>query len=158
MALVKGTNSYSDVVAAEAYFSLRLDVAAWLEASEDQKAQALVTATMILESYNWTGIALSASQPLAFPRSGSYFDPRLGRLVTFTEALPDRLVQACHELAYHLLNNDGMLDDSGSVKDLQLGSISLRGIKAPSKMPDHVYAIVKPMLANAGAHAWWRAN
>lgn len=158
MALVKGVNSFVDLAEAELYFEDRLDAAAWMDGSELQKTQSLVTATAILDLREWTGIAVSDSQALAFPRKGSYFDPRSGRDVSFKDSIPDRIVKATFELAYHLLNNDGLLDDTGSVIDLQLGNISLKEIRSPTQIPNHVYRSIRPMLSNGGSSLWWRAN
>jgi len=158
MALLKGTNSYATVAEADTYFEDRLDVAAWTDASATAKAQALVTATAALDEQNWFGYAVSETQDLAFPRVGSYFDPRLGLDVTLTEEVPTRVVTACYELAYHMLNNDGILDDIGALSSLQVGSINLVIRAQANKLPFTVKKIIGPLLINAGTNLWWRAN
>ena len=158
MALKKGVNSYRTVAEADLYFEDRLDAAAYTEAAEDLKAQSLITATSILDSMNWTGYAVSESQNLAFPRVGTYFDPRLGYDVSFNDDVPDRINKATFELAYHFLNNDGLLDDSGSVLNLKVGSISLERVSLANTVPASVKRLIKPLLENAGARQWWRAN
>lgn len=158
MAIQKGINSYATVDEAEVYFADRLDIAAWSDAPGTQKDQALVTASMLLDNRAWAGYAVSDTQSLAFPRYGQFFDPRLGRTVAFGDSYPNRLVQATFELAYHLLNNDGLLDDTGSVKSLQLGTITLTDIGAAPKVPKYVLDFIRPMLVNNGSQAWWRAN
>lgn len=159
MALTKGVNSYVTVVEASAYFADRLDVAAWTSASDEDKARALVTATSLLDSIVWTGIAVSEAQPLAFPREGSFFDPRLGFEVAFdTAGTPPRIVTATFELAYHLLNNDGLLDETGSVDSLSIGAISLTNVRNASWMSPTVDRLTKPMRGVASGNTWWRAN
>lgn len=159
MALVKGTNSYATVSEANAYFDDRLDVAAWLESNDTQKAQALVTATAMLDDLNWIGSAVSELQALAFPRRGMYFDPRLGTDVVLNEtSVPARIVRGCFELAYHLLNNDGLLDNTGTVKDLRIGTISLSVVGNPDKLPAAVKRVIRPLLFSNGSSSWWRAN
>lgn len=159
MALTKGSNSYATVAEADAYFGDRLDVAAWTSATELQKAQALVTATSLLNELPWTGVAVSDSQMLSFPRSGVYFDPRLGKDITLAEdQVPTRIVTATYELAYHLLNNDGLLDDTGTVQNLSLGSISLTKVLNANKIPMVVRNLIKPLQYNSGSNFWWRAN
>lgn len=157
MALVQGINSYVDLSEAEAYFENRLDVAAWTEASEVQKAQALVTATQYLDELHWLGTAVSESQNLAFPRIGEYFDPKYGMLMQLENNVPERIKKATNELAYHLLNNDGLLDDSGAIKDLAIGSIRLGSLRNSNKLPNIVRMIVKPLLSN-NSRTWWRNN
>jgi hypothetical protein len=158
MALVKGTNSYADLTDANTYFADRLDVAAWEAASDAEKEKALVTATVMLDEMNWTGTVVSDTQVLAFPRYGTYFDPRLGAEVVLEEIVPARVEKATYELAYHLLNNDGLLDDTGSVENLEVGSIVLTNIKSASKFPSVVKSYIRPLLVNSGSHQWWRAN
>lgn len=158
MALTKGVNSYVTVAEADAYFEDRLDAAAWTSAKSSEKSKALVTATSYLDSLEWTGVAVSHAQSLAFPRAGGYFDPRLGANVSFDANTPSRVIKATYELAYHFLNNDGLLDDTGGVTSLQIASISLTDIKATSKMPSVVSRLIKPLLLNKGSNTWWRAN
>jgi hypothetical protein len=159
MALVKGTNSYVDLTDANSYFTDRLDVAAWESANDTQKEQALVTATSMLDNLDWTGVAVSDDQTLAFPRSGTYFDPRLGTDVILDElTVPTRIDVGTCELAYHLLNNDGLLDDTGNVDTIELGSITLNSISSPRTIPYTVKAHIKPLLLNQGSRGWWRYN
>lgn len=159
MALVKGTNSYGTVAEADAYFSDRIDVAAWTDASAEEKAKALVTATKLLDEIEWPGRVVDVDQPLAFPRIGSYFDPKLGVEVIFDDVdPPSRLINACFELAYHLCNNDGLLDDTGSVKTINVGSITLENIMSANKMPHTVKSLIRPIRGQSAQNSWWRAN
>jgi len=158
MALAKGTNAYATVAEGTDYLADRLDVAAWTDANDTARGQALVTATRILDDMPWVGTVISEDQPLAFPRSGAYFDPRLGTQVVLTTTVPSRISNASIELAYHLLNNDGLLDDSGIVKDIQVGSVQLSSVLSPNLIPSVVKRMIKPLLANKGSNAWWRAN
>nr|HPG64642.1 hypothetical protein [Saccharofermentans sp.] len=142
MALVKGTNSYVTVAEANTYFSDRLDAAAWVAADDVIKAQALVTATGLFEDLRWAGVAISESQPLAFPRTGSYFDPRLGTFVYINNETPGRISKATNELALHLLENDSVLDDTGSVGSITLEGISITNIRKPEKIPGMICGII----------------
>ncbi len=159
MALAKGTNSYATVAEADTYFEDRLDVAAWTEANATQKAQALVTATSTIDNLEWVGVAVSDSQALAFPRIGTYFDPKLGMEVELlSTTIPKRITTATIELAYHLLNNDGLLDDTGSVENITVGSITLSNVISANKIPSHVKRLISPLQTNNGARFWWRSN
>lgn len=159
MALVKGTNSYVSLEEADLYFIDRIDVAAWQSASDLQKNQALITATGILDNLNWTGIAVSATQPLAFPRDGSYFEPRTGKEEDLSGTIAlNRINKACYELAYHFVNNDGLLDSTGDVLELKVGNISLGNIRKTSTIPILIRDIIKPLLISRGSNTWWRAN
>lgn len=159
MALVKGTNSYVTLAEANGYFGDRLDVAAWEQASDAVKSQALVTATMLLDNMsNWIGTAISESQVLAFPRKGEFFDTKLGITSSLPATVPDRILKATYELAYHLLNNDGLLDDTGTLSSLSVGPIAMEFRANPSKVPSNVLNIIKPLREKGGYNAWWRNN
>ncbi|MDH5182265.1 MAG: hypothetical protein OEX12_00110 [Gammaproteobacteria bacterium] len=160
MALIKNTNAYVDLAEATAYFADRLDAAAWDDTVDAEREKALVTATMMLDNLRWTGQAASDAQLLAFPRIGEYFDPRKGTSVTLTEAeVPLRIIKGTYELAYHLLNNDGLLDDTGSVAEIEVdGAVKLKGVRSAPDIPSVVYTTIKPLLENRGISTWWRAN
>lgn len=159
MALVKGTNSYVTVAEAEEYFADRLNATAWLTAEDSQKSQALVTATTMLDNLDWAGAAVNPSQSLAFPRNAEYFDPRVGMMITSVSIVPERILHATFEQAYHLLNNDDLLDNTGLIKNLSVGSVNLGIIRPASKMPMTVKRLIKPLLVNSNlSNSWWRAN
>lgn len=155
MALVKGTNSYVTVAEANSYFENRLHSESWDAASESVKAKALVTATKILDQYSWEGEAEDELQPLAFPRVGYYFEPRLNMIIDLRD-VPNRVIEATYELALHLMDND-VQAASSSVKSLRVGPISLENITT-SKTPSSVTKLVKPLLINSGSQSWWRSN
>jgi len=153
MAATKGTNSYVSLADADAYFDNKLDVAAWTDASTTQKEQALVTATRTLDTLPWLGTVRDESQTLAFPREGSYVDPARGSIIYFGTTPPQRILDATCELAYHLLNNDGLLDDVGTVDAVSIGSISITNIKRARLLPTSVFYLVKP-LRTFGRQVW----
>jgi len=156
MALTKGVNSNVTVAEADAYFETRLDAAAWTDEQDpDQKVRALCTATQMLDNLDWAGVAVSVDQSLAFPRNGCYFDPRVGANVPMNPT-PKRVEVATFELAYHLLNNDGLLDDTGAVTELSAGPIKLSHIVPASKIPLSVKRQINPLLINGGANTWYR--
>lgn len=158
MALAKGINSYATVSEANAYFENRLNSSKWEEADDGVKSQALVTATSILDSFDWQGIIADETQSLAFPRVGTYFDSKVGYEVSISNSTPVRILHANFELAYHLISNSTLLDDTGTVQSLSIGAISLSSIKSPNKLSPVVKSLIKPLLKNSGANLWWRAN
>ena len=160
MAVVVGENSYVTLAEAEEYFSNRLDVDAWATASETLKSQSLTTAAMVLDGLTWKGEAVDASQMMAFPRRVEYLDPRLNLWVRplITE-VPVRIKRANFELAYHLLNNDGLLDDTGSVIDMSVGSIDLKRIYNAPQLPAVVQNLIAPLRESvADSRRVFRSN
>ena len=158
MAVTVGTNSYVSLAEADEYFASRLDVAAWTEATSELRESALVTAAMALEQYTWVGVIADPVQALAWPRKGSYFDPRMGYTVALTDSVPERIRRAQMELAYHFLHNDGVLDSNGTVTEVQVGPIAVKGIQVASRTSAVAYQFISPLLANGGKRTWWRAN
>lgn len=160
MALEKDVNSYATVEEADLYFADRLDVAAWEGAESEQKSKALTTATALLDALDWIGTAVSENQTLAFPRTNAYYlDPLVGNYVELDSTkVPLRIVKATYEVAYHLLNNDGLLDETGSVNTLSVSGISLNVIISPERISPAAAKLIRPLLANRGSRSWWRAN
>lgn len=172
MALVKGTNSYVNLDEADSYFKDRTDVLAWDNADDTLKEKCLTTATLLLDELPWAGQAVKKDQNLAFPRSGSYRDNSRNLYIAFSgtysftadtdgeESETDlgrdlRLLRrATYELAYHLANNEGLLDRTGEIESIKVGSISLTDIKNTSVMPSVIRKIIEPMLRNNGSRYW----
>jgi hypothetical protein len=160
MALTLNVNSYATTQMAASYFEDRIDVAAWEAASEPQRSQALVTASMMLNEIRWVGSSTSQTQKLAFPRAGAYYDTMLeAEIVLDSAVVPVRILEATYELAYHLLNNDGLLDSAGAISNLQVGSIKIETIIAPARFPSTVRRLFGPLVVSgAESRSWWRAN
>lgn len=165
MALTKGVNSYVTISEADSYFEDRMDAAAWIVMGDEMKEQAIVTATRMLDQKSWRGSVVNADQALAFPRQGSYRDSSRGVTASFTSTYTfvttdetdtnlkrdiRQLREACYELAYHLANNDGLLDSSGEIKEIKVGPIELKDIKEVSKSPAAVSRAIKPMIQGSG--------
>ena len=164
MALTKGVNSYVSVEDAEAYFLNRIDVSAWNEAEATEKERALITATTMMEYMSWVGTMADENQKLVFPRIGYYFDTRTKRNTNLASVpLPLRVIQGQCELAHHLLENDGLLDSSGTIAELQVGPITIKGSNNASRIPSFIRNILGPLLSGSVESsrvggAWWRAN
>jgi len=159
MALVKGTNSYVTLAEAELYFADRLNAASWLASDDSTKSQALIMATTMLDMLDWSGALIDTAQLLAFPRDSEYFDTRLGISVTSMSAVPNRILTATFEQAHHLLNNDDLLNNTGMIKNLSVGSVNLSTIQPASKIPVMVKRLIQPLLNfTSSTGSWWRAN
>ena len=65
-----GANSYAAVASADTYLGDRYGYSTWTALTSTAKQQILVTVTTILETMNWDGTIVSATQDLAFPRTG----------------------------------------------------------------------------------------
>jgi hypothetical protein len=170
MALTVGVNSYVTLDEANLYFADRVNVAAWSEADDGTKAQALITAAQQLNLTRWIGVIADKSQSLAFPRIGSYFEPLYNEIVKLDgTAVPKRITTANMEYAYHMLNNDGLLDASGSPDRIKVDVIELEGLQsgaaAVPALSSTVSGLIDPLryengMATSGRPpgAWWRAN
>jgi hypothetical protein len=171
MALVVGTNSYVTLAEAEAYFADRVNVAAWDEADSLVKEQSLITAAKQLNLTRWVGSIADKAQTLAFPRIGSYFEPLFNEVVKMDgTTVPNRITTANMEQAYHLLNNDGVLDSSGSPDRIKVDVIELEGLQSGASavpvMSSTVSGLIEPLtyasassyMGGRPAGAWWRAN
>ena len=183
--LVLGVNSYVTLDEAELYFENRPDVAAWITADDELKEQSLIAATSQLDMLSFAGYTTVETQNLAWPRVGGVSLLSRGRDLTFSskyvfadvslaadfdtafKQLPyeiQLLKEATFEQAYHIVNNDGILDATGSSPDtIKVGSITLSGLGTRSDAPNKstmARKILKPLLiSGAGAGGiWFRSN
>jgi hypothetical protein len=157
MALAKNVNSYVTVAEADAYFADRLDSSSWSSADATDKAKALISASAQLDRMNYGGVAVSTTQKLAFPRRIRYLDPVQGCYVDMSE-IPQRFLNAVFEQALHLLSNEGMLSDSGTVQSISIDVIQLDTIRPVSQLASITNSLIRPLLQNNGSRSWWRAN
>jgi hypothetical protein len=168
MALVLNTNSYVSIADADTYFETRIDSANWVDAEDEIKEQALVTATALIDDNSWIGSAVSSSQALAWPRKNAiYNDDRLGLQVTIAEdELPSRVKTAVYEQALHLIDNeDVLMGQSQTFESISVGSISLSDsngdtTRTPMK-PSTALKPIRPLIRKGSmgqGAGWWRAN
>jgi hypothetical protein len=168
MALVLNTNSYVSIADADTYFETRIDSANWVDATDEIKEQALVTATALIDDNAWIGSAVSSSQALAWPRKNAiYNDDRLGLQVTIAEdELPSRVKTAVYEQALHLVNNeDVLMGQTQTFESISVGSISISDsngdtTKTPMK-PSTALKPIRPLIRKGSmgqGAGWWRAN
>jgi hypothetical protein len=168
MALVLNTNSYVSIADADTYFETRIDSANWVDAEDEIKEQALVTATALIDDNSWIGSAVSSSQALAWPRKNAiYNDDRLGLQVTIAEdELPSRVKTAVYEQALHLVNNeDVLMGQTQTFESISVGSISISDsngdtTKTPMK-PSTALKPIRPLIRKGSmgqGAGWWRAN
>ena len=152
-------NSYATVAEADEHFNNTIGGDSWVDSTEAVKEKALITATRVLEDFTWSGVVVDFEQPLAFPRVGSYYDPRVGKDISLDspQAL-SRLKLALYSIANNLLTNPDSLSDEISVKSITVGPIQLSGLSNSGKIPSVVKTILSPMQKNAGSNSWWRAN
>jgi len=150
MALIKGVNVYlsSALEKADAYFADRTDAEAWNNAAEVAREAALLSGTSVIDRMTYLGVVVSVEQKMAFPRAGAYFDPRLGARVSYpTLGAPLRVIEASYEMSLHLLNNKGVLLDTGSLSKLEIGPITLEGAKGVQRIPVVVRQLLAPITA-----------
>jgi len=168
MALVLNTNSYVSIADADTYFETRIDSANWVDAEDEIKEQALVTATALIDDNSWIGSAVSSSQALAWPRKNAiYNDDRLGLQITIADSeIPSRVKTAVYEQALHLIDNeDVLMGQSQTFESISVGSISLSDsngdtTRTPMK-PSTALKPIRPLIRKGSmgqGAGWWRAN
>lgn len=118
----------------------------WSGSSSDEKGQALLMATQLLDQHiEWTGAASDVIQILEWPRIGMW--DRNGNAMD-SDSIPDELVNATAEFARQIIAADRMADDAVSTKgitQLKAGPVSLTfsGRKGAKVVPDAVYYLLE---------------
>lgn len=160
------SNSYETQAEANTYFDERLPLSTPWVASGDTAARALIMATRVLDAMNsphrmlrkgcdcryyytnrqWTGAPATATQRLAWPRTGMYDNN--GNLIA-SDVIPQALKDAESELAGQLLMADTTLDNAvavGGIKSVSAGSVSVsfKDDIAAHVLPDAVLNLMPP--------------
>lgn len=142
-----GVNSYASMDEANAIANARLFAAAWNGASDLTRAQALVTATALLDRLRWQGRAVAVTQPLAWPR----VPDRCPHGFPIQPPTPSAIVTACVELAIHLLTQ-GQLSGA-PVQSRMLGdSMTMYFPTIADELPKHVRRLIEPHLLVSSAN------
>lgn len=143
-------NSYATVAAASAY-ALNIvgpTAVAWAAKTADQKAQALITATLAIDSLPFIGSIATGTQSLEWPRSGAY--TATGRLFA-SDVLPARLVNATIETAlnYAVDSTSDVLNPlANDKKRVQAGDVSVEYF-APTDSDDEAMLLGFPSFVQA---------
>jgi len=158
MAIKLNMNSYVTLDEANAYFIDRSNSNKWHLLNNNEKEEYLTTATGYLDDVvTYVGVAVSTSQPLAWPREGSYFDDRYNDMVSFEDPdRPARLQKATFEMAMHLIENPCVLDTTAQAESIAVASIKLTKIQYPARLP-HLVRRALGELAEFGGLTPWRA-
>jgi hypothetical protein len=158
MPLEVGENSYLSVDGADEILEVRIGASDWAEASPDDKAAALITATRRLEQETYQGAKSDSDQSLLFPRSNLFNSN--GDLYA-DDAIPSPVQLACAELALQLLRDPSLFDDTGleNFSSISKGDSSLtpRGIVS-GKLPAQVSRFLRGIrIGNDGGGSAIRA-
>lgn len=161
MTLIVGENTYATSAEADAYFTTRLDAAAWTAATEAQRNQALQEAFRALEALRYVGAPFVAAQTAQWPRTG-ILSPN-GNLLPAGVIPPFLIAAQCEEALALLeleadpahvlretLRRQGVTATAvGDVRE-QYGNIPCTaGLFSP-----RAYARIRPYLLRAPARVW----
>jgi len=159
------SNSYATVAAADAY-ALNVvgpSASAWAAKTADQKAQALITATLAIDALPFIGSLATVTQSLEWPR----FNARTstGRLFS-SDTLPTRLVNATiiTALDYSVdATSDVLSPLANDKKRVQAGDVEVEYF-APTVndydamligFPSFVKALLAPLLRSLSLADYW---
>lgn len=156
--LIVGVNSNATYQEILEYFADRPFSEGWLDLPEGTQKKLSMMACRILDDRDWIGVSETEEQVLAFPRKGTYYEPKLGRDVELS-GVPGRIKLAQNELAEHLRKNPDLFEESGGVRSFRLDTLELHDIKAAPLIPSIVRRLIAPLINSANSlNVWWRAN
>ena len=147
-AIVAGTNSYVSMDDANALAASRLFSAPWCAATDITRAQALITATALLDRLRWQGRRLAPTQPLAWPR----VPDRCPAGYPISAPIPPEIVTAAVEMAIDLLRT-GKMPGGAPIQQQMLGdSMVMFYPVVADDLPRHVRKLIEPHLRASSAH------
>ena len=105
------SNSYLSVADADAIIDERVgDTSAWTDAETSDKEKALISATRRLDQQTFQGCKTVSTQSLKWPRYETYDDDGY---VYASDAIPAPIKHATAELAFVLISDPTLIDDTG---------------------------------------------
>jgi hypothetical protein len=141
--LVVGTNCYADAIDAGTYFSSRLHASVWLNASWDDKENALRQATTLIDALDFHGRKTTQTQTLAWPRVGMR---DRDRYPIAADSVPQAVIDAMCEWALYLLGNDASKPQA-ALTHKQVGDLQLDFAPTlPDPLPPLVRTFLQPFL------------
>ena len=115
-------NSYVAVADADAYFLSSFNRALW--ASSSDKEALVISASRYLDGYMaWEGEKTSPDQAMEWPRKNTFTKSGIAYA---DDVIPMPLKFAVYELAYFMLENNGLTFESSTVDQVKVGPISLK--------------------------------
>lgn len=130
--------SYADVIFADDYFSRKLHVQPWEEATVDQQRRALEEATLRMDRLNFRGKKTDCDQVLEWPRTNANFD---------TTIIPEILRIANCEVAIALLDGVDPDLEHENLAAVAEGYSSVRSTYSRTTVPEHFAAGIPSHLA-----------
>lgn len=154
MALVVGTNSYISRADSVAYFTDRLEGAAWLALLDADKDKALISAADMIDRQDWQGqrFAQPPTQTMDWPRTGLTDQEGFPIIPATVLDFPQFLKDAQCQLALALSANPALATQTTSsgdpVKFLKAGSAEIEYFKstAGTRFPTIVDELLGPYL------------
>lgn len=120
-------NSYLSVAEADAIAATMLGTLKWLDAATtpQQKENALIQATLQLETLGWVGSRAVATQPLSWPR----LDAKCGEKSYAATVVPREVELATFDLAEALLGNPALITGIGGATGGGVSGELVPGVK-----------------------------
>lgn len=143
-----GINSYVSLDDANALASDRLFSDAWAAATDDTRAQAIITATALLDRLQWFGRPLAPTQSLAWPRVAERCPPGYPLSVE----TPKAIKTATAELAIHLLGTGRMPGGPAVMMNMVGQSMQTYFPHVADELPKHVRRLIEPHLRASSAN------
>lgn len=110
-------NSYVTVAEATAYFGDSFGKGLWASASEPDRESLVITASRMLDQYIlWIGEKTSEDQGMEWPRKGTKYAD---------DIVPSKVKYATYELAYYILENNGVSFSNQAIDSVKVGPISV---------------------------------
>lgn len=134
-----GANTYASAAEADAYHADRA-FTAWADATDDEKATALIRATDYLNGLSWTGRKV-AMRPMAWPR----VDVEVDGYAVGSDEVPDAVVSACCYMAGEFIGGaDPLAAQDRALSSMKVGPVEMSWEQGSNPAPQ--YPALKSIL------------
>jgi len=127
-----GANTYAAIATADAYHADRA-FTAWDDATDDEKATALIKAADYLNGLAWNGRKV-ALRTMAWPRADMWMD---GYAIA-TDDVPDEVVMACCYMAGEFIGGaDPLAAQDRALSSMKVGPVEMAWEQGASQAPQY---------------------
>lgn len=135
------SNSYVTVVEADAYFGDSFGKGLWATASQTDREALIITASRMLDQYIlWIGEKTSEDQGMEWPRKGTKYAD---------DIIPSKVKYATYELAYYILENNGVSFANQSIESVKVGPVAVEFL--PNSVDAGIPSFIENLIADLGS-------
>lgn len=135
------SNSYVTVAEADAYFDDSFGKGLWPSTPSTDREALVITASRMLDQFIlWYGNKADDLQSMEWPRTGTRYDD---------DVIPSKVKYATYELAYYILENNGVSFANQSIESVKVGPVAVEF--SPNSVDAGIPSFIENLITDLGS-------